>query len=118
MRVKVNTIFTATGRRRTADEIRKERPFFGELSIEEVKTPQAGNPKLVAKLRSKDQRGEEPQCAWLYDPQIGTLDRKGFYLRGFSVLEDAGRKEIFIHMQVWWVRQHDGFFDFAYESKR
>jgi hypothetical protein len=116
MHVRINAIFTATGKRRTAAEIRKEQPFFGDLCIEEVKTALPGNPKLVAKLINKDRGGRDPQVAWLYDPQIGTLDSKGFYLRGFSVLEDAGRKETFIHMQVWWVRLHDGFFDTAYNS--
>lgn len=116
MHVRVNTIFTASGQRRSAKDIRKEQPWFGDLTIEEVKGTLPGNPKTVAKLRNKNLRSDEWQVSWLYDPQIGTLDEKGFYLRGFTVLEHKERKETFIHMQVWWVRLHDGFFDVAYNS--
>lgn len=117
MNVKVNAIFSLSGKRRPAPDIRNERPLMGELRIEEVRGKLPGNPKLVARLVNAEHRFEEPYCGPLYDPQIGTMDRKGFYLRGFSIMEDKERKETFVHMQVWWVREASDF-EFAFDSRR
>jgi hypothetical protein len=117
VQVKVNAIFSVSGQRREAQAIRSERPLMGELVIEEVHGKLPGNPKLVAKLLNPEHRFKEPYCGWLYDPQIGKMDRKGFYLRGFSILEDKERKETYVHMQVWWVREASDF-EFASEGRR
>lgn len=92
------------GRRRSASDMRSLPPLSGELTIADAIDPDLpGRPKRIARLRNPRHRGKEPYCGTLYDPEVISMDARGFLLRGFSIVSvQGGPPEL--HVQGWLVR--------------
>src|SRR4051812_33234338 len=95
------------GKRRSGRELRDWPPLGGQLTIVDALHPDLpGRPKRIARLSNPNHRGQEPFCGPLYDPEIVSMDTRGFLLRGFNIVECAdGRPEL--HVQGWLVRPAD-----------
>jgi hypothetical protein len=95
------------GRRRSGREIRDWPPLGGKLTIVDAVDPELpGRPKRVARLTNSNHRGKEPSCGPLYDPEIISMDDKGFLLRGFNIVAVAGGPPE-LRMQGWLVKPAD-----------
>lgn len=97
------------GRRRAGREIKTWPPLEGNLTIADAVDPALpGRPKRVARLRNPKERGKEPFCGPLYDPEIISMDDKGFLLRGFNIV-DMGTGAPQLMVQGWMVKLEMAF---------
>ena len=97
------------GKRRDPVDLRQGRPIDGQLTIASaIDLELPGRPSRVARLTHPDHRGKESACVPLYDLEILNLDEKGFFLRGFNIIETGdGRPQL--HFQGWLVRPASRF---------
>jgi hypothetical protein len=103
MQVYVIPIYV-NGKRRSGREIKDWPPLQGDLTIADAVDPALpGRPKRIARLRNPRDSGKEPFCGPLYDPEIISMDGKGFFLRGFNIVEmERGAPQLMV--QGWLVR--------------
>lgn len=106
----VTHLCSGQGRRYRAEELRGTTPVEGELSIGPVDPrafPSGFNltcqPRSMARLKypGGGKRGLSDHLD-LFDPQLVSMDERGFILRGFERFEDP--KGVRMTMQAWLVR--------------
>jgi hypothetical protein len=107
-----------SGKRRPARQLRDWPALGGQLTVGDAVDPDLpGRPRRIARLLNAQLRGKKTSCVPLYDPELISMDEKGFLLRGFNIVDvPNGPPEL--HVQGWKVQPRDQAFIVSQTDER